>query len=432
MARVRRCLAAYGQVRDNLAQHAPGFPTEAHLQSVLKRGKTYVPFALDRDTVPDVSQIVGPGMETEGSQCDRRGGRPARPTPGGRQRLGRHRRPGPGAVDRARERSPEERAAFVSKIRVHAIGDQDDTGPWIRHHFPELFYILDHSRDGNKMNSCYRGMFLGGDESLTSRAWIDDHVRHDHGPLGALYPPQTWTGPNPHGALKEGDTPSWFYYYLNGLNVPSQPSYGGWGGRYAPNGTFYQDAQDTVDEETSGRATVWRWRPAFQNEFQARMDWCVSRYAEANHKPVAVVNGDRSRKLLHISCAPGETIELDASESSDPDGHALSLCWWIYPEAGTYTGEVTIPDNRRASSLAGYSPSRCRNDDPHHLKSHRRWLAAADQLSARHHTGFLILLPGTCTSPITLQESANALPNSKPEQTSVRQLAQNQEPLAPL
>ena len=275
MARVRGCLAAYGQVRDNLAQHAAGFPSEAHLQSVLKRGKTHVPFALDRDTVPDVSQIVGPGMDTEGSQwiidvVDRPDPRPVDVNVWG------------GTADLAQalwtvreQRSADELAAFVSKIRVHAIGDQDDTGPWIRHHFPDLFYILDHSRDGDKMHSCYRGMFLGGDESLTSRAWIDEHVRHDHGPLGALYPPQTWTGPNPHGALKEGDTPSWFYFYLNGLNVPSQPGYGGWGGRYAPNGTFYQDAQDTVGEETSGRATVWRWRPAFQNEFQARMDWCV-------------------------------------------------------------------------------------------------------------------------------------------------------------
>ena len=67
MALVRRTLRAYGQVRDTLRQHAPGYPTEAHLQSVLKRGKSNVPFALDRDTVRDVSHLVGPGMDTEGS-----------------------------------------------------------------------------------------------------------------------------------------------------------------------------------------------------------------------------------------------------------------------------------------------------------------------------------------------------------------------------
>jgi hypothetical protein len=191
-------------------------------------------------------------------------------------------------------------------------------------------------------------MFLGGDESLTSRAWIDQHVRRDHGPLGALYPPETWTGPNPHGALKEGDTPSWFYFYLNGLHVPSQPGFGGWGGRYAPNGAFYQDAQDTVGEETSGRATVWRWRPTFQAEFQARMDWCVRPYGQANHKPLAAINGDRSHKPLVISAAPGDTIDLDASKSTDPDGRALTYRWWNYPEASTYRGAVSVSGSKQA------------------------------------------------------------------------------------
>jgi hypothetical protein len=74
--------------------------------------------------------------------------------------------------------------------------------------------------------------------------------------LGEFYPPETWTGPNPNSALKEGDTPSWFYFYENGLNVPSEPGFGGWGGRFTPNGKYYQDAADTVGNETSGRATV--------------------------------------------------------------------------------------------------------------------------------------------------------------------------------
>ena len=37
------------------------------------------------------------------------------------------------------------------------------------------------------------------------------------GPLGALYPTSTWTAPNPHGTLKEGDTPSWLYFLPVGL-----------------------------------------------------------------------------------------------------------------------------------------------------------------------------------------------------------------------
>jgi hypothetical protein len=64
---------------------------------------------------------------------------------------------------------------------------------------------------------------LGCDESLTSRAWIEKHVRGT-GPLGELYPLKTWTAPNPHGCIKEGDTPSWFFFLRAGGNHPAEPS----------------------------------------------------------------------------------------------------------------------------------------------------------------------------------------------------------------
>lgn len=40
------------------------------------------------------------------------------------------------------ERSEEDLAAFVRKLRVHSISDQDDAGAWIRTNFPTLFYIV--------------------------------------------------------------------------------------------------------------------------------------------------------------------------------------------------------------------------------------------------------------------------------------------------
>ena len=341
---VRDMISLYGQVRENLLKHASGYPTEVYLKSVLKRGKIDVLNALDINDVRDVSTIIGAGKDTEGSEwivsvVDKPDPRPVDINVWG------------GTADLAQalwkvrdERSPSELDNFVERIRVHAISDQDDTGPWIRESFPRLFYILDHARDGDKMHSCYRGMFIGGDESLTSRHWIDTHVRTDHGPLGAFYPPKTWTGPNPNSALKEGDTPSWFYFYENGLNVPSEPGFGGWGGRFSPKSMYYQDAEDAVGSETSGRATVWRWRPAFQNDFQARMDWCVKSYSEANHSPVAVVNNDSSGNTLRIPATPGNALRLDASGSSDPDGDGLSFKWWVYREAGTYESIVPIAD----------------------------------------------------------------------------------------
>lgn len=39
-------------------------------------------------------------------------------------------------------RSADEVAAFVRKMRVYSISDQDNAGAWIRLHFPTLFYIV--------------------------------------------------------------------------------------------------------------------------------------------------------------------------------------------------------------------------------------------------------------------------------------------------
>lgn len=45
---------------------------------------------------------------------------------------------------------------------------------------------------------------------------------------------------------------------------------------------------------------------------------------DANHHPIAVVNGDASRRVLELSAAPGSSLMLDAAGSNDPDQNALS------------------------------------------------------------------------------------------------------------
>lgn len=122
------------------------------------------------------------------------------------------------------------------------------------------------------MSISFRGMYLTGDQSLTSREWIDRHVRSS-GPLGALYPVKTWTAPNPHGCLKEGDTPSWFFFLPRGGNDPADPTKPGWGGQYrkTPEG-WYRDDRSTGG--TDPRESVSRWRPDFQQDFARRMSWC--------------------------------------------------------------------------------------------------------------------------------------------------------------
>ncbi len=163
---------------------------------------------------------------------------------------------------------------FVIRFRVYDIGDQDGIAAWMRSEFPGMHYILAGAPPGrDKREGVYRGMYLTGEESLTSREWVEANVR-SKGPLGALYPVKTWTAPNKHGCLKEGDTPSWFFFLPRGGNNPNDPSKPGWGGQFErqPDG-WYRDPvrSDSFDP----RSTVSRWREDFQSEFATRMDWCV-------------------------------------------------------------------------------------------------------------------------------------------------------------
>ena len=235
------------------------------------------------------------------------------------------------------ERNTEEYLKFIHKIRIYDVNDQDGLYLHIKKEFPELFYILAKAPDGmDKREGVYRGMYLGGDESLTSGEWIESNVLDNHGTLAELYPVKTFTAPNPHGVMKEGDTPSWFYFLDNGLQNADHPEWGGWGGRFLPEeGNFYRDAEDFGLDGIHARATVYRWRPFFQNDFAARLDWCVSEYAEANHPPIALLDGYGAREEIIITSEAGERVVLSAASSFDPDSDELDFFWWTYPEAGT-------------------------------------------------------------------------------------------------
>lgn len=338
---IRETVEAYGKVQPGLMQHSTGYPRVEQLRALIKSGNPQRGL-----------NAIGEDRDTEGSRwiiaaVDKPDARPLNLSIWGGQTDFAQ------ALWRVRkDRSPADLAKFLAKLRVYDINDQDRIADWILGNFPQLFYVLAQAPTGrDKREGAYRGVYLGGDESLTSRAWIDQHVRTGHGLLGALYPTKTWTAPNPHGVMKEGDTPSWFFFLRNGVNSPENPSWGGWGGRFmtATNHVF-RDARDTVGTVTDARATVWRWRAAFQADFQARLDWCVKPANEGNHPPKLIVNGDSARSPMILRVKAGDAVKLNALDSTDPDGHALTARWWLYREAGSYEGKVEIENAATASA----------------------------------------------------------------------------------
>lgn len=186
---IREIVTAYGIVRPNLLRHAAGWPKAAELQGCIKSGNPL-----------RGREHIGAGHATEGSRwlvqrID--AGSPEHPLNlsiwGGQTDLAQ-------ALWQVKsERGAVGLALFVRHFRVFDINDQDGIGDWMRAEFPGMNYILARAPPGrDRREGAYRGIYLGGDESLTSAEWIERHVR-SKGPLGQLYPMKTWTAPNPHG-----------------------------------------------------------------------------------------------------------------------------------------------------------------------------------------------------------------------------------------
>jgi len=317
---IRNVVDAYGKVLPNLRKHRPDYLSRERLMSLIKDGHNGDPHQ------------VGPGMDSEASDwiiqvLDRNDPRPVWFSIwGGPRELAQ-------AIWKVQQtRSAKELAAFKRKIRVHSIADQDRTAGWVKQHHPDVFWI--YSR------SLFRGIWREGDQSLVSPEWLQRHVRTKHGPLGPVYPAKA-AG---KAGVKEGDTPSFFYVLPDGLSDPEHPEWGNWGGRFqrSGRGNEYVPAEDQMKGRRDMLYTIHRWRRAYQNAFEARMDWCVKPYTQCNHEPAAVCNGNKSRSVLQISTDPGADVKLSAAGSSDPDDDKLSYKWWVYKEAGTYWDDARI------------------------------------------------------------------------------------------
>jgi hypothetical protein len=373
-------IQAYGKVQPNLIKHEAGFPGTAALLLKVKQG------------LPKYGMLgVGDANDSEGSDwiiniLEEKDERPLWISVwGGANTLAQ-------TLYKIKNTKTETAVKKLSaKLRVYTISDQDDSGIWIRNNFPELFYIVSPGDDygsatWNGINSFVNG--INNDE--ISNNWLAQNIQQGHGPLGAAYPDVAYG--------MEGDTPSWLSLIPNGLNEPEHPDWGGWGGRYElyrpdfatlkkggsgvpyesetreiwtnVNDSYtpyiYSDYGRALKPDTvrfnDNKVTLWRWRDDFQNDFAARMDWCVKSYPEANHPPVPALGHPDQ-----ITVKSGEGFGLDASGTTDPDGDHLSYLWFHYVETGSYKKLIKIDSAENTRGVYVIAPDVEKEETTHFI-----------------------------------------------------------------
>ena len=350
---ILQVLDAYEKVEANLGVHAPGYPTANHLRSVSKAGvdgygMNAAAEQLDNAAIAHIISVLDKDDPRPVWFC----------AWGGGNTLG-------GAVMRLQKERPDDVARLVKKIRGYEIALQDDGWAYIARQFPDAKLISSRlawkgiSRTTTTFNAWSESW--GGNNTVFTAEWVAKNIQR-HGPLGEQYPDAIY--------LWEGDTPSFLYLLPHGLSDPEQVHFGGWGGRFEPqrkqnvrSGTgnntvdglldehrdygLYSDAHDAWSYEGTDYqneyCAIFRWREDFQNDFAARMLWSVTdAFEKANHNPIAVLNGDETREIIALTARVGDTVTLTSAGSHDLDGDTIVHHWMIYPEPGTFVGDLSL------------------------------------------------------------------------------------------
>ena len=387
-------IQAYGIVRPNLMKHASGWPTCDYLLSITGGGQKG--FGME---------AVGEGKSTRGSEIIIRALMKDDSRPiyfsinAGANTLAQ------ALYDMRNRLDSETLNNCLSKIRVLDDSGQDNAGAWINQEFPQVFYVRN-SPQVYSLNGPDLNMGPQPWKPLNQYEWAEENVRRRHGILGELFPQRIirFKGVGvPSGVIQlmywfmdGGGTTGVLYVLNNGLNAPEQITWGGWGGRFkdkprkiyagdsaaatqdeeflkksagAANASIdesayewnnmypcaadtWYDEEECVLYENNIFAPLWRFRKDILLDFQARMDWCVASYDQANHHPIARLNGDKGeRAIMAATVHAGEYVSLDASDSTDPDGDKVFFRWWIYKEAGTCQADVALENDHSGNVI---------------------------------------------------------------------------------
>ena len=367
---------AYSKVYENLKKHASGWHTPEYLNSIVCAGQSGYGI-----------EDVGEGKSSSGSKLLVKAFEKddARPiwivVNAGSNTLAQ------ALFDYEKSHSVIEIKKTIDKIRVFENGAQDNAGAYLCNKYPYIHWI----------RSNYQTYAYGGPKPIEGKDvfnigphfwdeyeytytgqnnWLIENVMIKHGPLGDLYPERRWG--ERFGFMEGGGTIPWIGLANRGLFDINNPSFGGWGGRFSAekvpdvwsrhesvrvdeikNAPFYtyrevSDVWFNQKDNTTyfgNDVPVWRWREAMYNDFKCRMDWCIQPFEKANHHPKAIFFKDDGDDIIFIKATPGEQLELDASLSTDPDNDELVYSWWVYNEAGTYSGTVHIDASSKAKTF---------------------------------------------------------------------------------
>ncbi len=329
---VQRMIRAYGECHPRLAAHDPRYPSP---EDLLRRtvvgygdGREAIDLLMSAVDAPDPRPVWFCNWGTDNGSA-------------------------PSALKLALDqvlalRGEKGYAAFKNRLRLSSddqFGEHTTRDPpfvlWVDTFRPEL--------DGLRWYHRF--------SALTATAGgfdVQRDVLTGHGPLGAMYPTNTTHD------QKEGDTMTFLYLVPTGMNDPEQPTWGSWAGRYGPNPEFldrnyyWANQPDSWQVSTHRDNSLLRWAADLQNDFRARLAWCVTPPEGANHAPVAVINGDNTTEILDLNVEPEQNLALSAAGSSDPDGQKISYRWFSYSEAGTYRGDVSIAGAETQAATAQF------------------------------------------------------------------------------